>query len=209
VSKLQLGALALVCPLLTVGCASIGSNGTTPSPEATVSVAPSASVAPVVARRALACHARAANKHPRDHTTVRIEVRTAAHARVAGMDLVSSVNRGGRASAGGDRALQFPVGNSRPGLLVVIEVRTTRNGRTGTCTASFRPLKAQVAPVTSPPAPAPAPPTAASCYPLSDEGTCYEPGEFCRDSDHGATGVAGDGERIECEDNDGWRWEPI
>jgi hypothetical protein len=50
--------------------------------------------------------------------------------------------------------------------------------------------------------------TAASCYPLSDEGTCYEPGEFCRDSDHGATGLAGDGETIMCEDNDGWRWEP-
>jgi hypothetical protein len=55
---------------------------------------------------------------------------------------------------------------------------------------------------------APAPP-AASCHPVSDENTCYEPGEFCRDSDHGMTGVAGDGEAIECEDNDGWRWEPV
>ena len=25
----------------------------------------------------------------------------------------------------------------------------------------------------------------------------------------GATGVAGDGKAIKCEDNDGWRWEPI
>jgi len=56
--------------------------------------------------------------------------------------------------------------------------------------------------------PAPPPATAASCYPLSNEGTCYEPGEFCRNSDHGVTGVAGDGEKIICEDNDGWRWEP-
>jgi hypothetical protein len=46
------------------------------------------------------------------------------------------------------------------------------------------------------------------CYPLSDEGTCYEPGEYCRDDDHGVTGRAGDGETITCEDNDGWRWEP-
>jgi hypothetical protein len=65
-----------------------------------------------------------------------------------------------------------------------------------------------------PPAPAPAPPAASpapatSCYPISDEGTCYEPGEYCRDDDHGITGVAGDGESIECEDNDGWRWEPL
>jgi outer membrane biosynthesis protein TonB len=65
-------------------------------------------------------------------------------------------------------------------------------------------------PVSKKPVPKPPPPPAPkpSCYPLSDEGTCYEPGEFCRDSDHGATGVAGDGEAIKCEDNDGWRWEP-
>jgi hypothetical protein len=27
-------------------------------------------------------------------------------------------------------------------------------------------------------------------------------------ADHGTTGIAGDGERIICEDNNGWRWEP-
>jgi len=53
--------------------------------------------------------------------------------------------------------------------------------------------------------PPPPPTTAApaSCTPLSDSGICYEPGEYCRDSDHGATGRAGDGESITCEDNDG------
>jgi hypothetical protein len=67
----------------------------------------------------------------------------------------------------------------------------------------------------APPPPAPAttspaaPPPAASCTPLSNEGTCYEPGEFCRKDDHGASGVAGDGKQIVCEDNDGWRWEPV
>jgi hypothetical protein len=50
--------------------------------------------------------------------------------------------------------------------------------------------------------------TPAGCYPISDEGTCYQPGEYCRDDDHGTSGVAGDGEAITCEDNDGWRWEP-
>jgi hypothetical protein len=68
------------------------------------------------------------------------------------------------------------------------------------------------APVTSSAPPPAAQPSAASaptgCYPISDEGTCYEPGEYCRDDDHGMTGVAGDGETITCEDNDGWRWEP-
>ncbi len=57
-------------------------------------------------------------------------------------------------------------------------------------------------------APPPAPATPAGCSPISDEGTCYEPGEYCRDDDHGVSGVAGDGQAIICEDNDGWRWEP-
>jgi hypothetical protein len=71
--------------------------------------------------------------------------------------------------------------------------------------------------VSTPPPPPPAttpaaPPTTAapvSCHPLTDGGKCYEPGEFCRTSDHGVTGLAGDGEIIKCEDNDGWRWEPL
>jgi hypothetical protein len=58
---------------------------------------------------------------------------------------------------------------------------------------------------TPPPAPAH---TSASCYPLTNGGKCYEPGEFCRNSDHGASGLAGDGKQIVCRDNNGWRWEP-
>ena len=63
-------------------------------------------------------------------------------------------------------------------------------------------------PTTAPPPPPPTAAPAAHCYPLSNEGTCYEPGEYCRETDHGASGVAGDGKAITCEDNDGWRWEP-
>jgi hypothetical protein len=62
-----------------------------------------------------------------------------------------------------------------------------------------------------PPAPSTsaAPPPPASCYPLTNGGNCYEPGEYCRNSDHGMSGVAGDGKKIVCEDNNGWRWEPV
>jgi hypothetical protein len=59
------------------------------------------------------------------------------------------------------------------------------------------------------PAPASPPPLGPACSPISNKGTCYEPGERCRNSDHGATGVADDGERIVCANNDGWRWEPM
>ena len=60
-------------------------------------------------------------------------------------------------------------------------------------------------PTTTTTAPPPAP---GACYPLTNSGGCYEPGEYCRDADHGASGVAGDGEAITCEYNNGWRWEP-
>jgi hypothetical protein len=64
-------------------------------------------------------------------------------------------------------------------------------------------------PAQTTPAAPPASTAPARCYPLSNAGHCYEPGEFCRTSDHGKSGVAGDGEAIKCEDNDGWRWEPV
>jgi hypothetical protein len=60
-----------------------------------------------------------------------------------------------------------------------------------------------------PPPPTTAPAAQAGCHPLTNSGHCYEPGEFCRQSDHGMSGVAGDGKAIVCEDNDGWRWEPV
>jgi hypothetical protein len=50
-------------------------------------------------------------------------------------------------------------------------------------------------------------PEPASCSPLSDEGTCYRPGEFCRDSDHNQSGTDENGDSMICEDKDGWRWE--
>lgn len=72
------------------------------------------------------------------------------------------------------------------------------------------PAAPSAAPAPAPaPSPSAAPPPASSCYPLTNGGKCYEPGEFCRNSDHGASGVAGDGEKITCEDNNGWRWEPV
>lgn len=51
-------------------------------------------------------------------------------------------------------------------------------------------------------------PTPTGCHPLTNSGNCYEPGEYCRDDDHGTSGIAGDGQAITCENNDGWRWEP-
>ncbi len=58
------------------------------------------------------------------------------------------------------------------------------------------------------PATTPAAPTTAGCTPIDNEGGCYKPGEYCRDDNHGATGRAGDGQTITCEDENGtWYWE--
>ena len=51
-------------------------------------------------------------------------------------------------------------------------------------------------------------PSRASCHPVYNGGTCYEPGEYCRASDAGVSGVAGDGEAVVCTENNGLRWEP-
>jgi hypothetical protein len=80
-------------------------------------------------------------------------------------------------------------------------------------TPASAPTTHAAAPTTSAPTtpPAVAPSTSAApagCHPLTNSGKCYEPGEFCRAADHGTSGVAGDGEAITCENNDGWRWEP-
>ena len=67
-------------------------------------------------------------------------------------------------------------------------------------------------PKPAPPSPAPSAtsaPQPAGCYPRASSGNCYEPGEFCPHADAGMTGVAGDGEKIICRDNNGLRWEPI
>jgi hypothetical protein len=159
---------------------------------------------------------------------VKLEIHTAADAWVAAtgsLAVAAGSTAAGRASASGTRILRYYVGDARPGTPVVIGVRVSRGSSTGTCWTALRPRPARTAavaapahpvsspssqPSSAPPASAPSPPpaTTASCYPLSDEGTCYEPGEYCRDDDHGMTGVAGDGETITCEDNNGWRWEP-
>jgi hypothetical protein len=81
---------------------------------------------------------------------------------------------------------------------------------TSTHTYAPAPTHSAYVPPTHTAAPAAAPTTqvaAPSCYPLTSGGNCYEPGEYCRTSDHGATGVAGDGKSITCKDVNGWRWE--
>jgi len=218
-------AIALFAVLAIIGIAANGTGSrnagsSLPAPSPRPSATPSAM--PTPGASALSCDAEALGRRPADHAIAKVRVSTVAHARVTAagpLALVHGERVTGRASGAGTRVLRFRVGDARPGAAVVITVRVRHDGSAGSCQATFRPRAAAIAAVAAPAQPTPAAPaatvpaapapTAASCHPLSDEGTCYEPGEFCRDSDHGMTGVAGDGEAIECEDNDGWRWEPV
>lgn len=77
-------------------------------------------------------------------------------------------------------------------------------------TAAAAPVHTSAAPVHTTKAPQPVKTTAQAqgCYPLTDGGNCYKPGEFCRTTDHGKTGIDANGDPIKCVDNDRWRWEP-
>lgn len=69
-------------------------------------------------------------------------------------------------------------------------------------------VTAAPAPTSPPPTTTPPTVTPAGCYPRTSSGNCYEAGEYCPTADHGMAGIAGNGERITCIDNNGWRWEP-
>jgi hypothetical protein len=202
---------AAIGSMMLAACSSSGQpslTAATPAPPA----APTA-------KAPLKCDDSITSHHPAKYTTVGVRVRTAPHARITAVASyrLSTVTHRRRADGSGRRTLRYQARAAKRGFRVAVDVTTSRHGRKGYCKTWFRspklphvtaPARAPSAPASSAPAPSP-PPSAASCYPLSNEGTCYEPGEFCRDSDHGVTGVAGDGEKITCKDNDGWRWEPV
>jgi hypothetical protein len=112
---------------------------------------------------------------------------------------------GGALSGSPSRSSALPKPTPTPVLARASATSGTRHTRARHRRHRHRRRITPVVAVATTPAAAPTP---AGCHPLSDEGTCYEPGEYCRYDDEGMTGVAGDGETITCEDNDGWRWEP-
>lgn len=74
--------------------------------------------------------------------------------------------------------------------------------------ASSHPSTSSTAPTSGPKPNSTPTATPSGCSPKTSSGNCYEPGEYCSTADRGVTGVAGNGEPIVCENNNGWRWEP-
>jgi hypothetical protein len=100
-----------------------------------------------------------------------------------------------------EKVLGIPAGQGTPSPSQPQPVTSSPSAITST------PARARISssPVTVPSSSPPPAPVA--CHPLTASGHCYEPGEFCRAADHGTSGIAGDGKRITCADNDGWCWE--
>jgi len=155
-------------------------------------------------------------RHPIAGAKAGISVVTVPDARISVVVHFQAGNRKktARADAAGLHTFWFTLGSAPPGYRVKVDVRVSANGQKRTYRAWFTPRQRPPPPVPAPaPTPAPAPsqsaaPPPASCHPIASSGNCYEPGEFCSQADAGMSGVAGDGEAIICENNNGLRWEP-
>jgi hypothetical protein len=117
--------------------------------------------------------------------------------------LFSVVGAGCASTSKSSTGTQAPAASAPATPSTTLQTPALTSTPTTAAPVSTAPPTTAAPPVTAAAAPA----APAGCHPLSNENTCYEPGEYCRDSDHGVTGVAGDGKSITCEDNNGWRWE--
>jgi hypothetical protein len=172
------------------------SSSPTPSPTPTNSPPPAR----------LTSTASLTRKHPRTGTKVGVQVFTAPGARIWVVAHFEAGDREkmARADATGLHTFWFPLGSAPPGIRVRVTVRVSAHGQKRFSRVWFTPRQ-------PPPPPAPkittAPPAPSGCYPKTSSGNCYEPGEFCPHADAGMSGIAGNGEAIICEDNNGLRWE--
>jgi hypothetical protein len=154
--------------------------------------------------------------HPRTGSKVGVSVSTSPGARITVIAHFDAGDRRktARADASGLHTFWFPLGSAPAGIRVKVDVRISAHGQRRSTRVWFTPRQPPPPPAptqpapTQPPPPPSSPPAPSGCYPKTSSGHCYEPGEFCPHADAGMSGVAGDGETIVCEDNNGLRWEP-
>jgi hypothetical protein len=204
------GLTVLTLVLGAVGCTS-GHH-----PAVTVATSPSATPSATPTNTPLTGTMSVTGRHPRDGTKVGISVFTAPGAQISVVAHFQTGNwkKSARADATGMHTFWCQIGSATPGYQVKVDVRVSADGQKLSSRAWFTPRQRPPPPAPKPaPTPTAAPPSAtapppASCYPTASSGNCYEPGEFCPHADAGMSGVAGDGEAIICENNNGLRWEP-
>src|SRR5258708_6915950 len=92
----------------------------------------------------LACHAAMSQRHPADHSTTDVLVRTADHAEVTTIVHFRTGNRIRklRASAHGRASIPYAVGAALAGIRVRVSVAVRRGSRSGRCSTWFTPRRA-------------------------------------------------------------------
>jgi hypothetical protein len=107
----------------------------------TTSAGAAHAVADGPAAAALPCHASMSNSHPRDYTTVHVNVRTVAYAGVTTVAHYKTTNhkKTGKANKQGSASIGYYISGATPGYKVVVSVRVVSGKRSGTCSTWFIP----------------------------------------------------------------------
>ena len=111
---------------------------------AALAIAPSAAASAATAVPAstpLPCHASMSNSHPRDYTTIYVNVHTASCAAMTTVAHYKTVNRThtGKAGAKGNASIGYYISGATPGYKVVVSVRVVKGKHSGSCSTWFIP----------------------------------------------------------------------
>jgi hypothetical protein len=90
---------------------------------------------------ALPCSASMSNSHPKDYTTVKVRVHTAAFARVTTVAHYRTTNTKHHGTAGhkGNVSIPYYISGATPGYTVKVSVSVVKGTRHGSCSTSFTP----------------------------------------------------------------------
>jgi|SRR5450756_1173316 len=91
----------------------------------------------------LPCHASMSNSHPRDYTTVYVNVHTVGYASVTTIAHYKTTNhkKSGKAGKKGDASIGYYISRATPGYRVVVSVRVVSGKRSGSCSTWFIPRR--------------------------------------------------------------------
>ena len=90
---------------------------------------------------ALPCSASMSNSHPRDYTTIKVNVHTAAFAGVTTVAHYRTTNTTHHGTAGrrGNVSISYYISGATPGYKVKVSVSVKSGTRRGSCSTSFTP----------------------------------------------------------------------
>ena len=202
-------AVLAVSALALAACSSTHTQATTASTASASTASPTPTQTTSPPPPPLTSTASVTRRHPITGTTVGVLVSTAPGARITVVAHFEAGDRKktARADSTGLRKFWFSLGSAPPGVRVTVIVRVAAHGQKRSTRVWFSPR--QPPPPPAPPTTAPAPPPQpAAAIPLSQQRQLLRAGRVLPRKRRGMTGVAGDGETIICEDNNGLRWEP-